>query len=374
MTAPIVQEKTTAAPNTAKKARYNPNHKKGSMNNQMASKLSELFKISQSNETKYQNHRHQVSTRSLQPLHQDSVDGVDHINFFTDVQTELGALLSTDNRLPFTYGPEKNSVDSEYQSIKCLWAYYRTSCLVPGFKSAPDYKIRKLYSTINSFPKQESIFAAMVLAYHSKMLKYPALAEAVVNCKLPFEYYSVRDGIKKRTVVSKLMINAMYEVKRALKFKTQPRLDSFLSKEDQAEAANVLPAFRHEYIVSILLGAENLKKRYFAALDKLSEEEKSKLTIDLGEPPYHHSKKEMDEVAGSLDIPTDVYVDPKTDGYRGTKDISGLVELMEGYGLSNNPNCKPPKTEVDLAVKSVSEDAVLGEVDISKGDEPTAEV
>jgi len=136
---------------------------------------------------------------------------VDHINFFTNVQTELGALLSTENRLPFAFGPvNKDGVvqGDTFESLKCLWAYYRTSCLIDGFRTVQDFKIRKLYRTINEFPKQESIFAVMVMGYYCKMLAYPTLAEALVKNTLPFDYYSVHNGVKKRTAVSKLMVNA----------------------------------------------------------------------------------------------------------------------------------------------------------------------
>ena len=88
MTAPTVQEKKYDAP---RKKKGFQKHKQPPMNDQMASKLSDLFKLSQSNETKQVDHRQQVSTRGLLPLRQEAVDGVDHINFFTNVQTELGA-------------------------------------------------------------------------------------------------------------------------------------------------------------------------------------------------------------------------------------------------------------------------------------------
>ena len=420
MTAPTVQEKKYDAP---RKKKGFQKHKQPPMNDQMASKLSELFKLSQSNETKQVDHRQQVSTRGLLPLRQEAVDGVDHINFFTNVQTELGALLTTENRLPFAFGPvNKEGVvqGDTFESLKCLWAYYRTSCLIDGFRTVQDFKIRRLYRTINEFPKQESIFAVMVMGYYCKMLAYPTLAEALVKNTLPFDYYSVHNGVKKRTAVSKLMVNALYEVRRALKFKTLPRLESFLSRADQEKAFNVLQVYRHDYIVNILLGQEAMKKSYYHAIEDWSKAQLSKLTIDLGiEKPSEQTsngetgysekvdeaavqaknaeiKAAMDDAAGKLNIPTAIPVNGKEGGLllddieKNLKDPSNgpKVDSIEER-ISTDPNCAIPSVvdnaaeetgsaekpmveeTADLAVKAVSEDVVLGAVSLDQTkDEP----
>ena len=420
MTAPTVQEKKYDAP---RKKKGFQKHKQPPMNDQMASKLSDLFKLSQSNETKQVDHRQQVSTRGLLPLRQEAVDGVDHINFFTNVQTELGALLTTENRLPFAFGPvNKEGVvqGDTFESLKCLWAYYRTSCLIDGFRTVQDFKIRRLYRTINEFPKQESIFAVMVMGYYCKMLAYPTLAEALVKNTLPFDYYSVHNGVKKRTAVSKLMVNALYEVRRALKFKTLPRLESFLSRADQEKAFNVLQVYRHDYIVNILLGQEAMKKSYYHAIEDWSKAQLSKLTIDLGiEKPSEQTsngetgysekvdeaadqaknaeiKAAMDDAAGKLNIPTAIPVNGKEGGLllddieKNLKDPSNgpKVDSIEER-ISTDPNCAIPSVvdnaaeetgsaekpmveeTADLAVRAVSEDVVLGAVSLDQTkDEP----
>ena len=415
MTAPTVQEKKYDAP---RKKKGFQKHKQPPMNDQMASKLSELFKLSQSNETKQVDHRQQVSTRGLLPLRQEAVDGVDHINFFTNVQTELGALLSTENRLPFAFGPvNKDGVvqGDTFESLKCLWAYYRTSCLIDGFRTVQDFKIRKLYRTINEFPKQESIFAVMVMGYYCKMLAYPTLAEALVKNTLPFDYYSVHNGVKKRTAVSKLMVNALYEVRRALKFKTLPRLESFLSRADQEKAFNVLPVYRHDYIVNILLGQEAMMKSYYRAIKDWSKPQLNKLTIDLGieksceqssseysealvkvdqtavQAKIDEIKSEMDVAAGKLNIPTAIPENGKEEDLLLSSIEKNLKDPTEGpkvdsieERISTDPNCAIPSVvdnaaeetgsadkpmveeTADLAVKAVSEDAVLGVVSLDQ--------
>lgn len=415
MTAPNVQEKKHEAP---RKKKGFQKHKQPPMNDQMASKLSELFKLSQSNETKQVDHRQQVSTRGLLPLRQEAVDGVDHINFFTNVQTELGALLTTENRLPFAFGPvNKDGVvqGDTFESLKCLWAYYRTSCLIDGFRTVQDFKIRKLYRTINEFPKQESIFAVMVMGYYCKMLAYPTLAEALVKNTLPFDYYSVHNGVKKRTAVSKLMVNALYEVRRALKFKTLPRLESFLSREDQEKAFNVLPVYRHDYIVNILLGQEAMMKSYYRAIKDWPKSQLNKLTIDLGieksceqsssedsealvkvdqtavQAKIDEIKSEMDVAAGKLNIPTAIPENGKEEDLLLSSIEKNLKDPTEGpkvdsieERISTDPNCAIPSVvdnaaeetgsadkpmveeTADLAVKAVSEDAVLGVVSLDQ--------
>ena len=415
MTAPTVQEKKYDAP---RKKKGFQKHKQPPMNDQMASKLSELFKLSQSNETKQVDHRQQVSTRGLLPLRQEAVDGVDHINFFTNVQTELGALLTTENRLPFAFGPvNKEGVvqGDTFESLKCLWAYYRTSCLIDGFRTVQDFKIRKLYRTINEFPKQESIFAVMVMGYYCKMLAYPTLAEALVKNTLPFDYYSVHNGVKKRTAVSKLMVNALYEVRRALKFKTLPRLESFLSREDQEKAFNVLPVYRHDYIVNILLGQEAMMKSYYRAIKDWPKSQLNKLTIDLGieksreqsssensealvkvdqtavQAKIDEIKSEMDVAAGKLNIPTAIPENGKEEDLLLDSIEKNLKDPTEGpkvdsieERISTDPNCAIPSVvdnaaeetgsadkpmveeTADLAVKAVSEDAVLGVVSLDQ--------
>jgi hypothetical protein len=422
MTAPNVQEKKHEAP---RKKKGFQKRKLPPINDQMASKLSELFKLSQSNETKQVDHRQQVSTRGLLPLRQEAVDGVDHINFFTNVQTELGALLSTENRLPFAFGPvNKDGVvqGDTFESLKCLWAYYRTSCLIDGFRTVQDFKIRKLYRTINEFPKQESIFAVMVMGYYCKMLAYPTLAEALVKNTLPFDYYSVHNGVKKRTAVSKLMVNALYEVRRALKFKTLPRLESFLSREDQEKAFNVLPVYRHDYIVNILLGQEAMKKSYYRAIKDWPKSQLNKLTIDLGieksreqsssedsealvkvdptavQAKIDEIKSEMDVAAGKLNIPTAIPENGKEEEEDLLLDSieKNLKDPTEGpkvdsieERVSTDPNCAIPSVvdnaaeetgsadkpmveeTADLAVKAVSEDAVLGAVSLDQTKDET---
>lgn len=415
MTAPTVQEKKYDAP---RKKKGFQKRKRQPMNDQMASKLSELFKLSQANESKHVDHQQQISTRGLLPLRQEAVDGVDHINFFTNVQTELGALLSTENRLPFVFGPvnKEGVVQGEtFESLKCLWAYYRTSCLIDGFRTVQDFKIRKLYRTINEFPKQESIFAVMVMGYYCKMLAYPTLAEALVKNTLPLDYYSVHNGVKKRTAVSKLMINALYEVRRALKFKTLPRLESFLSRTDQEKAFNVLPVYRHDYIVNILLGQEAMRKSYYNAIENWPKEQLSKLTIDLGtEKPRGQTsngekvdelaaqtknaeiKAAMDDAAGKLNVPTTIAVVDKEDESLLTDIEKNLKDPTDGpkvvsieESVSTDPNCAIPtvadntaeetdsadkpmvEETADLAVKAVSEDVVLGSVSLDQTkDEP----
>ncbi len=415
MTAPTVQEKKYDAP---RKKKGFQKHKQPPMNDQMASKLSELFKLSQSNETKQVDHRQQVSTRGLLPLRQEAVDGVDHINFFTNVQTELGALLTTENRLPFAFGPvNKEGVvqGDTFESLKCLWAYYRTSCLIDGFRTVQDFKIRKLYRTINEFPKQESIFAVMVMGYYCKMLAYPTLAEALVKNTLPFDYYSVHNGVKKRTAVSKLMVNALYEVRRALKFKTLPRLESFLSRADQEKAFNVLPVYRHDYIVNILLGQEAMKESYYRTIKDWPKSQLNKLTIDLGieksreqsssedsealvkvdqtavQAKIDEIKSEMDVAAGKLNIPTAIPENGKEEDLLLSSIEKNLKDPTEGpkvdsieERISTDPNCAIPSVvdntaeetgsadkpmveeTADLAVKAVSEDAVLGVVSLDQ--------
>ena len=420
MTAPNVQEKKHEAP---RKKKGFQKRKLPPINDQMASKLSELFKLSQSNETKQVDHRQQVSTRGLLPLRQEAVDGVDHINFFTNVQTELGALLSTENRLPFAFGPvNKDGVvqGDTFESLKCLWAYYRTSCLIDGFRTVQDFKIRKLYRTINEFPKQESIFAVMVMGYYCKMLAYPTLAEALVKNTLPFDYYSVHNGVKKRTAVSKLMVNALYEVRRALKFKTLPRLESFLSREDQEKAFNVLPVYRHDYIVNILLGQKAMKESYYRAIKDWPKSQLNKLTIDLGieksreqsssedsealvkvdqtavQAKIDEIKSEMDVAAGKLNIPTAIPENGKEEDLLLSSIEKNLKDPTEGpkvdsieERISTDPNCAIPSVvdnaaeetgsaekpmveeTADLAVKAVSEDVVLGAVSLDQTkDEP----
>ena len=415
MTAPNVQEKKHDAP---RKKKGFQKRKLPPINDQMASKLSELFKLSQSNETKQVDHRQQVSTRGLLPLRQEAVDGVDHINFFTNVQTELGALLTTENRLPFAFGPvNKEGVvqGDTFESLKCLWAYYRTSCLIDGFRTVQDFKIRKLYRTINEFPKQESIFAVMVMGYYCKMLAYPTLAEALVKNTLPIDYYSVHNGVKKRTAVSKLMVNALYEVRRALKFKTLPRLESFLSRADQEKAFNVLPVYRHDYIVNILLGQEAMKESYYRAIKDWPKSQLNKLTIDLGieksceqsssedsealvkvdqtavQAKIDEIKSEMDVAAGKLNIPTAIPENGKEEDLLLSSIEKNLKDPTEGpkvdsieERISTDPNCAIPSVvdnaaeetgsadkpmveeTADLAVKAVSEDAVLGVVSLDQ--------
>lgn len=412
MTAPTVQDKKPGNPNK-RKGYFNQNQ--SPVNGQMASKLSELFKISQKNEQPRLHQRQQVSSRGLPPLRQESVDGVDHINFFANVQTELGALLSTENRLPFVFGPidaEGNVQGENFESLKCLWAYYRTSCLVDGFRTVEDYKIRKLYSTINSFPKQESVFAVMVLGYYCKMLAYPDLANALVACNLPFDYYIVSNGQKTRPVVAKLMVNALYEVRRALSTNVQPRLESFLSIADQEKALNVLPAHRQSYIINILLGAETMRKSYYDTIKNWSKSDLSKLSIDLGmekpspvaevdEPGYtgevkklkkekkgdrSAALKEMDDVAATLNVPTtfapgQLLEDDMKAVQNDDPDapliasIADRIKTEEPAPVTTEPSCVIPETvtqetvipaEVssDLEVKTVSEEAVLGEIQL----------
>lgn len=355
MTAPNVNEKKFDNRNKKGylKRKHNP------MNDQLSNKLTELFKLSKNNEVKNQERRQQASSRGLRPLLQDSVDGEDHINFFTNVKTELGGLLSTECRLPFKFGSidKDGNIDGEvFESLKCLWAYYRTGCLYDGFANAPDYKIRKLYRTINEYPKQESIFAVMVLGYYCMMLTYPALAEAVVANKLPFDYYSERDGVKKRTAVSKLMINAIYEVRRAVKFNTRPRLESFLSQEDQTLAMNILPEYRYDYIVNILLSRNNFINRYYSELESWSPEQVSKLKIDLGQPVQNAS---MDAAAAQLAIP--LTVEESVEETQSTVDMAETVTNTETVAITDNSSM-----DVELEIQNVSQDVVLDNVAIEQ--------
>lgn len=339
--------------------RPNQGQPRDNLNNQMSSKLSELFKISQKNENRHREQRHQVSSRNLPALRQDSVDGVDHINFFTDVQTELGALLSTENRLPFKFVDPNNPNNEEcmqFESIKCLWAYYRTSCTVEGFKNAPDYKIRRLYRVINEYPKQESVFAVLVLGYYSKMLAYPALAEAVVNTNLPFEYYSVREGVKKRTSVSKLMINALYEVRRSLKHNAPLRLESFLSKDDQHRVSTIFQGFRQSYIINVLLREDAFRESYAKAIAKATPEDLAKLKFDLTDPPKAAGPGSQKSV-----VLSSLPVAPVPDIAE-----SILSDLNDEDFLSGSIT-DPENT--DLEIKSVSEEATLPSVELNPSTE-----
>ncbi len=377
------------------------------LNNQLSSKLSELFKLSVINEKQQTRH---ISARNLPPLHQNSVDGVHHINFFTNVKTELGALLSTENRLPFIYGTVSVNQSGErvvdgklFDSLKCLWAYYRTGCLTPEFITTPDYNIRRLYRAINTYPKQESIFAIMVMGYYCKMLAYPDLAEALVNCKLPFDYYSERDGVKTRTSVSKLMINAIYEVRRALKYNELPWLESFLSKEDLEKASNVLHNHRHEYIVNMLLSENKITQNFNIATAGYTDNQLAKLKIDFSESSgvkkpvtkktimEYADKRKMDEAASLLFIPLTVppveapeqlsetpNVGEEVNNKLEVKDSTDIQHVDESPLQANTENSVPVETDgmhspedydklinavyeiaVDLGVQSVSEEVVL---------------
>ena len=216
------------------------------------------------------------------------------------------------------------------------------------------------------------------------------------------------------------MVNALYEVRRALKFKTLPRLESFLSRADQEKAFNVLQVYRHDYIVNILLGQEAMKESYYRAIKDWPKSQLNKLTIDLGiEKSCEQSSSEdsealvkvdqtavqakideikaaMDDAAGKLNIPTAIPENGKEEDLLLDSIEKNLKDPTEGpkvdsieERISTDPNCAIPSVvdnaaeetgsadkpmveeTADLAVKAGSEDVVLGAVSLDQTkDEP----
>jgi hypothetical protein len=366
-------------PNTNKNGKRRNYNDRQVRNNQMNSQLSELFKKSQVNEYRQARNRNQIASRPLAALNQASVDGVDHINFFTNVSTELGSLLSTASRLSFTYGNILETVEEEnfghtsrpvkFESLKCLWAYFRTGCNNPFFFSAPDFKISQNYKAINAHPKQDSIFAVMVNAYYEKMLQYPELAKALVDCTLPFDYYTVRDGIKRRTSVSHLMINGLNEVRRALKSETKPRLESFLSPSDKAKALEIISNLRYDYIVNILISSEAFSANYEKGLEEATAEQKERMKLNLA----NNSRKQRTNAAK---VEESKEVQQKMDEEAGEV-VAGLAAMTEEV-VSDQLTTAIAEAldiqdtiEAELTLVNVSLDNVI---DVIELDEPQPDV
>lgn len=306
--------------------------KKDIGNNQISNQLKELFKISQLKEATENKNKFFIANKPIPLLNQNSVDGVDHINFFSTDSTELGSLLSTASRMDFFYSTGDRTKKEDYDkqedmfaSLKCLWAYYRTGCQYDEFKNLPDYKISQLYKIINAYPKQLSIFALLLNGYYHKLLDIPLLAQEFVNNPLPLEYYTVKNGVKKRISVSTLMINGLYEIKHALKFNQKPRLESFLSPEDRYKALGYTPSERYDYINNHLLTKEAFQENFKKQYETLTDEEKQSLVINFNFQPKVKEEVNTTEEVTTVTEQNDVAV-TLTDSVESSVDLNTTTE------------------------------------------------
>lgn len=278
---------------------------KPQLNNQLSDSLAELFKISRGIDAKQKFNESIIASRTLPRLREDTVDGVDHINFFSIAKTELGSMLSPDDRLPFKFHSFSDGDDGVvFSSLKNLWAYYRSFCLYSGMVDCTDYKIRKNYRLLNMHPRQHNIFAVMVLGYYCKLLEYPVLAEAVKKNNLPFDYYREIDGVKDRLSVSKLLINGLREVRHALLNNTKPRLEYFLSEDDSVAALAIDPELRFDYITKVLFDQNRMREVFKKQVADWSEERLESIAIPVPAKQQNNPILiKMDQEAAKLNVP-----------------------------------------------------------------------
>ena len=145
MTAPNVQEKKHDTP---RKKKGFQKRKQPPINDQMASKLSELFKLSQSNETKHVDHRQQVSTRGLLPLRQEAVDGVEGIRKAIELVPDI---VISDLMMPGANGYEvcaalKNNEICAHIPVILLTARTALEARIKGLQAGADDYLGKPFN------------------------------------------------------------------------------------------------------------------------------------------------------------------------------------------------------------------------------------
>lgn len=112
-------------------------------------------------------------------------DGVDHINVYSQGNTELGRLLSN-----FAHTPFRIPLLGEFESVEGLWYWYLTGeekCRhLIGYKAKEfGQKQTLLYPEIEFPPR------LLKIVYKAKLKYNPHIKEMLLKNTLPFKHYYV---------------------------------------------------------------------------------------------------------------------------------------------------------------------------------------
>ena len=114
------------------------------------------------------------------------VDGIDHINVYSQGKTELGRKLSN-----FAWTPFEIPGLGRFESVESYW--YATITGVDALRSLVGYQAKKFgirYPVIRSHPTKEEL----KIAYLAKLDAHPMIKEMLIQNNLPLKHYYIYGG------------------------------------------------------------------------------------------------------------------------------------------------------------------------------------
>lgn len=146
-------------------------------------------------------------------------DGIDHINIYSNGETELGRLLTHFAHTPFIHpylGP--------FASMEGLWFFIRNGGFDENLRYLSGIKAKKL-GRLHQAKWYPDFRSDIIAANYQKIIQNDQLREAVIASELPFDHYYLF-GPKKVLIAprdSMWLIEGFEEIRKALKEGVVPK-------------------------------------------------------------------------------------------------------------------------------------------------------
>lgn len=213
------------------------------------------------------------------------VDGIDHINIYSNGQSELGRELSLETRCKF-----KHPILGPFTSMTGYWTFVKSYSHSDAYRNKPAKSCLFLSKKQNDVKKQVINFTSIILeGMYYRIISDEKLVQDVKESTLPFDMYYVKKvdqaqpstnkiityEIKISHRYTKWMVAGLTEIRDALKQNRTPSFERFLDDPN-------VPLYQ-EFVSSSMEKEPNPVPEQEALVDNESVELSDELTEQIPE-------------------------------------------------------------------------------------------
>lgn len=205
-------------------------------NAQTAATISDLHRLSNRPRHNNSNNRSSNQHRHFLPsLSSIGTDAVDHINFSNNAQSQLGKVLAFENSLDVVL-----PYAGHFSSLNHFWYFLKSPSHDDRFRNVKPPKVRMklrgmLTEEMNSNTEEEkpvpNFKALIAFGMYHRIISIPALTNGVKEINLPFDLYTVNDGVCVRPAPASWLVPIMEIIREALVETKEPNFFEFLDAD-----------------------------------------------------------------------------------------------------------------------------------------------
>lgn len=165
-------------------------------------------------------------------------DGVDHINIYTQGETELGRNLTHTARLSLNH-----SIFGRFDSMQSFWEYIRSEERDDRLRNLHGERLRRMVKKLT--PAKVRNFRAIIMdANYQKIKQHPELVKAILASDKPFDCwyrYNRNNGVPVRPGYAHWLIWGYEEIRTALKEGREPDFGELMESRKIGLFEDVVP-------------------------------------------------------------------------------------------------------------------------------------